>query len=189
VAVEISLSQLLESREARVREQERLLRAYPDGTLICLTVQFPGPVKRDISSILVGEAGITALEEAFQERLYEDVRDLETGFEAFYIVPESPEEAKRRCCEIEDTHPWGRLMDIDVILPAANPADNATPATLATPAGTPAAAAPLSRAALGLPERKCLLCDRPARECIRARTHSLTELQARIDALLSEQFR
>jgi triphosphoribosyl-dephospho-CoA synthase len=39
---------------------------------------------------------------------------------------------------------------------------------------------------LGLPQRACLLCSEPARECIRAQRHGLAELQARVDALLED---
>ena len=162
--MEVRLEDILAAREARVRRQQELLAAWPDAALLCLTVVFPGPVKRDERSVRVGEAGVTAIREAFATAiLSEEIRDLETGFEAFFVVDASPEETKLHACAIEDTHPWGRLMDMDVIVDGPRP---------------------LSRSAIGLPERRCLLCDRPARECMRARTHTLAELQARIDSLL-----
>ncbi len=163
----VSLEDILAAREARVRRQQELLAAWPDAALLCLTVVFPGPVKRDKRSVRVGEAGVTAVREAFATSiLFEEIRDLETGFEAFFVVDASPQEAKLRACAIEDTHPWGRLMDIDAVAPGPRP---------------------LSRTEIGLPERRCLLCDRPARECMRARTHTLAELLSRIDALLSKE--
>ena len=162
----VSLEDILAAREARVRRQQELLAEWPDAALLCLTVVFPGPVKRDERSVRVGEAGVAAVREAFATAvLFEEIRDLPTGYEAFFVVDALPQEAKLRACAIEDTHPWGRLMDMDVI--ASGPR-------------------PLSRTEVGLPERRCLLCDRPARECMRARTHTLAELQARIDVLLSK---
>ena len=163
----VSLEDILAAREARVRRQQELLAEWPDAALLCLTVVFPGPVKRDERSVRVGEAGVTALREAFATAIMlEEIRDLNTGFEAFFVVDALPQEAKLRACAIEDTHPWGRLMDIDVVAPGPRP---------------------LSRTEIGLPERRCLLCDRPARECMRARTHSIMELQACIDAILSKE--
>lgn len=176
----VSLEDILAAREARVRRQQELLAAWPDAALLCLTVVFPGPVKRDKRSVRVGEAGVTAVREAFATSiLFEEIRDLETGFEAFFVVDASPQEAKLRACAIEDTHPWGRLMDIDVLIDA--------PHSLGMTGEEPGMTTPLSRATIGLPERRCLLCDRPARECMRARTHTLAELLSRIDALLSKE--
>ena len=182
----VSLEDILSAREARVRRQQELLAEWPDAALLCLTVVFPGPVKRDERSVRVGEAGVAAVREAFATSiLFEEIRDLPTGYEAFFAVDALPQEAKLRACAIEDTHPWGRLMDIDVLTDAPH-----SPGMTRDPSFhglSVESLRPLSRTEVGLPERRCLLCDRPARECMRARTHTLAELQARIDALLREE--
>ena len=156
---EITLNQLLESRDRRVERQAALLAGNPGSTLICLTVQFPGTVKRSPESLIVAEAGVDALLDGFGShvrmlRKY----DLETGFEAFLLVDLSPENAKKTACDIENTHPLGRLMDIDVIVPSEN------------------GPVPLSREELGFPPRLCLLCNLPVRECMRKKSHSKEEL-------------
>lgn len=163
----ISLTELLAARDNRAARQRELLTAWPERTLLSLTVVLPGAVKRDERSLRVGEAGVAAVRETLQP-LYEEIRDLGTGFEAFFIVAADRLAAKRRACRIEDTHPWGRLMDIDVL-----EADGES-------------VRPISRTAVGLPERRCLLCGRPARECMRARTHSPEALQEAVDAILSK---
>ena len=61
----ITLEQLLASRDARAQHQRDLLAAWPGHTLICLTVQFPGPVKRSASTLIVGGAGMAALLDKF----------------------------------------------------------------------------------------------------------------------------
>ena len=43
------------------------------------------------------------------------IRDFNTGFEAFLLTSLGEEDAKRLCVGIEEEHPLGRLMDIDVI--------------------------------------------------------------------------
>lgn len=160
----ISLEQLLESRDRRVQHQRQLLAAYPACSLICLTVQLPGPVKRNTQSLLVGGAALAALLEKFGSVLsHVQVRDLETGYEAYLLVPLPALPVKKICCEIEQAHPLGRLMDLDVLGPDG----------LA-----------LERTALGLAPRRCLLCDEPARFCMRARTHTPEQLQARIGAMI-----
>lgn len=157
----ITLQQLLASREARAAHQAQLLREHPGQTLVCLTVIPPGNEKRTDWSVPVALAGAEAVRRALAPSR-EEVRDLETGYEAYFLVDGDPLEIKRTCCGLEDTHPWGRLMDIDILKPS------------------PGGAVPVSRSAVGLPERRCLVCERPARECMRNRSHSLEQLQERI---------
>ena len=159
----ISLDQLLDSRDRRVQHQKQLLLAYPGCSLICLTVQLPGPVKRSRESLIIGQAGLAELLNKFGNVLrHTHVRDLETGYEAYLVVPMKARDVKRICCKIEDTHPLGRLMDIDVL-------DGVEP---------------LSRADLGLPARRCLLCENEARYCMRAQTHSTEQLLEKIRELV-----
>lgn len=159
----ITLEHLLDSRDRRVQHQKQLLLAYPGCSLICLTVQLPGPVKRSRESLIIGGAGLAALLGLFGSVLrHVQVRDLETGYEAYLLVPLPSLEVKRRCCKIEDEHPLGRLMDIDVM-----DGDE-----------------PLSRADLGLPARQCLLCSNEARYCMRARTHTTEELLEKISQMV-----
>ena len=77
-------------------------------------------------------------------------------------VESPPLSVKRAAVALEDSHPLGRLFDLDVIGPDG----------------------PLSRTEIGAPERRCLLCDRPARLCMRGHRHSYQELLAAIDTLL-----
>ena len=161
----ISLEQLLESRDARVSHQKELLAAFPGNTLVCLTVQLPGAVKRSAHSLIVGGAGLSSLLEKFGSVLsHAQVRDLETGYEAYLAVRLPAVLVKRQCVSIEEEHPLGRLMDIDVF----------------TSEG------PLDRSALGLAPRKCLLCDNEVRYCMRARTHTQAELLDVIKKMLDD---
>ena len=128
--MEITLEQLLGARDDRFARQLSLTQAWPDRTLVCLTVVLPGSVKRDARSLKVAEA------------------------------------AKKACCEIENEHPYGRLMDLDVIERVGD------------------TVVPVSRERVGEQPRRCLLCSRPARECMRAHTHTPAEISAAIDHLL-----
>lgn len=196
----ITLDQLLASRDARVEHQMELAEKFPRASLICLTVMLPGPVKRDWRSLAIAHAGIDALHAVFgghgsgmdtpcsastchSERaqrveeshlLFSEERDLETGFEAYFVVDVPVLEAKRLCCQIEDSHPLGRLMDIDVLRsPIGSGMTEGSGMT-----------SPVSRTEIGLPERRCLLCDKPARECMRAHTHTREELADKILSML-----
>lgn len=167
--MEITLDELLASREERQARQLELLQRHPEATLVCLTVIMPGPVKRDIRSLVVAQAALDALLARFGGELKDiRTRDLPTGYEAYLLVSCSPEEAKRAVCLMEDTHPLGRMFDMDVL---------------------EATGRALSRTELGLEARRCLLCGREARWCMRNNTHTREELLAEIDRRIAAYVR
>ncbi len=167
--MEITLDQLLASREERASFQKELLKGYPGKTLVCLTVIMPGKVKRNLQSLVVAQAAVTALVTAFGDSMLKlRLRDLPTGYEAYLVTPLSNEEAKKVTCRIEDTHPLGRLFDLDVI---------------------DADGIPVPRESVGLSARKCLICDNEARYCMRNRTHTMDELAAKIDEMIESYVR
>ena len=160
----VSLDALLKSRDERSVRQKELLASFPGCSLVCLTVMFPGAVKRPRDSLIVGGAGIAALLDRLSEQLkHSEIRDLATGYEAYFVVPASAVELKKICCEIEESHPLGRLMDMDAIGPDG---------------------IPLERSELGLPPRKCLLCGRDARICMREKAHDYKELNEKIKHII-----
>ena len=67
--------------------------------------------------------------------------------------------------ELEHSHPLGRLWDIDVLTPEGEI---------------------LSRRDYSLPPRRCLLCEQSAAVCARGKTHQLTDLLNRMEALLND---
>ncbi|MBQ7691101.1 MAG: citrate lyase holo-[Muribaculaceae bacterium] len=164
--MEITLDQLLASRDRRHEKQLSLLSAHPRHTLVCVTVALPGPVKRNAHSLIIANAALTAVLECFRNTLADvEACDLATGFEVYLLSSVTPLEAKRLCCHIEDTHPLGRLMDLDVL---------------------EADGSPLPRTAVGEQPRRCLLCDHEARYCMRAHSHTLEQLQQHIAQMIAE---
>lgn len=189
----ITLEQLLESRDRRAQHQQELLQAFPGCSLVCLTVQPPGPVKRSRESLLTGGAGLSALLDKFGSVLrHAQVRDLVTGYEAYLLVALPPRLTKQLCVDIEDRHPLGRLMDLDVVFAPSPVVGESTemPHSVDTKAQTPGVstntAVIVDRAALGLPERRCLLCGQPARYCMRARTHTTAQLLEKIHQMVED---
>ena len=130
----------------------------------------PGPLKRSAMSLKIAAAAVEAVHGAFTT-VYEDLRDLETGYEGYFIVDMDPLEAKKLAVHLEETHPLGRLFDLDVILSLKKAvfADGVRP---------------LGREELGLEPRTCIICGRPVRECMRTRKHSTEELLSRIEAII-----
>ena len=167
----ITLHELLASRDARHATQQKLLAEHSGKTLVCLTVVVPGSVKRNHQSLTAAHAAVEAMRKAFHinssSHDYTSLpfieRDLETGYEAYLITPTPLLEAKRIAVQIEDTHPLGRLFDIDII--------NAD-------------GVPISREAIGEKPRRCLICEHEARYCMRMRWHTQEEIWAKINEMV-----
>ena len=167
----ITLHELLASRDARHATQQKLLAEHSGKTLVCLTVVMPGSVKRNQQSLTAAHAAVEAMREAFGLNASNNdashgsliERDLETGYEAYLITPIPLLEAKRIAVKIEDTHPLGRLFDIDII---------------------DADGVPISRDAIGERPRRCLVCEHEARYCMRMRWHMQEEIWAKINEMI-----
>ena len=164
---------------------------------MCLTVVMPGSVKRNHQSLVVAHAAVEQIIGNYELGVRNDElrvksdelgvrndelgvksdelgvryggrlieRDLETGYEAYLITPLPLLEAKRLAVQIEDTHPLGRLFDIDIIDKDG---------------------VPVSRDRVGSRPRRCLVCDREARYCMRMRWHTQEEIWERINAMVDE---
>ena len=180
----ITLDELLASRDARHAMQQKLMAEHSGKTLVCLTVVMPGSVKRNQQSLTVARAAVKAMRKAYNisddqlpetELLTNELktetreclveRDLNTGYEAYLITSLPLLEAKRVAVDIEDTHPLGRLFDIDVI---------------------DAQGIPVSRDRVGGQPRRCLVCDHEARYCMRMRWHTQEEIWARIKQMTDD---
>ena len=163
----VTLNELLASRDSRHAMQQKLLAEHSGKTLVCLTVVMPGSVKRNHQSLVVAHAAVEQLIGSYELGVRNDEclieRDLETGYEAYLITPLPLLEAKRIAVQIEDTHPLGRLFDIDIIDKDG---------------------VPVSRDRVGSRPRRCLVCDREARYCMRMRWHTQEEIWERINAMV-----
>ena len=168
--MEITLEQLLASRDRRQQRQRELLADGDSGlTLLCLTVVMPGPQKRNELSLTVAQAAVTELlRQLLGSLVYHETADLPTGFEGYFLVRQPLADAKRLACRIEDTHPLGRLFDIDAI-------------------GSDGV--PLDRQSIGLPSRRCLICGGDAHACMRNRTHPLPDLLHHIKLMVDAYVR
>lgn len=158
---EVTLAQILDARERRAAKQQELLQKY-GKPLICFTMNIPGPVKVSPEIEAAFRIGDHSLRR-FQ-LLHQEDTSAQTGFEKFYVAQNDPQSIKRACTVIEDTAPYGRLYDMDVLTPEGKK---------------------ISREELGLPRRKCLICEKDAAVCGRSRAHSVQELQKATGQLLS----
>ena len=87
--------------------------------------------------------------------MYYKLLDNITGPEGYFAVDMEVSLLKAAMCRIEEEHPLGRLMDIDVL---SAPGKH------------------VSRTTLGQQPRKCLVCGGMAAACTRSRAHPAEQL-------------
>ena len=165
---EVNLEEMLAAREQRVAKQQKLLKTYKQ-TLICFTMNIPGPIKVNHLVKSGFELGCYRLEKILstanypvlaQEKTWE-----KTGLEAYYVIGKDSLAVKKLMVELESQDALGRLFDIDVLKPDGSK---------------------VSREEIGLPGRLCLLCDKLAQECARSRTHTVVDLMKHVQQVLED---
>lgn len=165
---EVSLNEMLKAREVRAAHQMSLLKEFK-ATLICFTMNIAGPIKNSELIKRGYEKGKKMLEKDLQSHqitiLHFEESCTYTGNEGFYVVDADRETVQRITSEIEDASELGRLFDMDVLGSKGEKC---------------------GRAELGLPERRCLICGGPAKDCARSRRHSVAELQVKTLEILKD---
>ena len=149
--------------DARERRQADIARARRAGrTVISLSVNMPGADKcRPGVRSLARLAGEALARDAGAEVVVERADAL--GPWAIAVSALSPRAAKDVSVAIEAALPAGRLVDLDVHDAAGRQVD---------------------RASIGLAPRPCLICDRPAVECMRLERHPVGAAREAADRLL-----
>ena len=163
-ATQITLDELLNAREERVRTQAAMLREHR-VPLICFTMNVAGPVK---TSPLIERAfgeGVRLIDGEISPYEVLERREEHTncGPVSFYSVRADANVLKARMVDIEQKHPIGRLFDIDVI-----DVDGRK----------------MSRQG----ERGCMVCGAPGRACAAGRLHPVSELIALTNSMLTDYF-
>lgn len=163
---EATMLEILDNRERRVVRQRQLLTAY-GKTLVCFTMNIPGPVKNNDWICAGFQLGRQRLLDVMKASgiplLHREETSAVTGCEGFFVVDAPARRVKALTVQLEDRDDLGRLFDMDVLSPDGKKC---------------------SREELGLPERKCLLCGKSARVCGPIRAHSAGELWQKTQELL-----
>lgn len=164
---EVTLQQMLEAREARVRAQEALVGKY-GLPLVSFCMNIPGPVKSSPLILRGFQEGITRLELALHQQKLAVVWSAQareiTGPEALYVVDAPASRLKALCLELEEQDGLGRLFDMDVLAPDGAKLDRPTP-------------------------RACLVCGKAGKGCASRRVHSVAQLQEAVRDILTDHFR
>lgn len=166
---EVTLMQMLDAREKRVWEQNRLMETYK-MPVICFTMNIPGPVKYTSLIARSFRWGLSALDARLPKGkvLHRSVSEEVTGCTAMFAVDMTAGQAKKICVAVEESCPMGRLFDMDVLT-----ADGAK----------------LDREDYGGGSRDCIVCGEKGRGCASRRIHSVAELQNASNKLMADHFR
>lgn len=159
------LKQVLDGREQRVEKQGILLQE--GGLVVQVALNVPGFPKRieGDEKVLLKAMDLFSSSFGTEGRVASPFR-LDNGAGLAFLLAyrgRDPVQAKRCAVEVETEQPWGRTLDMDIL----------------TPCGS------LSRKDLGLPPRRCLLCEREAKVCSRLGAHEIRDLRLVLADLLS----
>lgn len=147
---------ILAEREERVHVQEELIKKY-NSSLICIRVNYPGVIKNDYVSIGIMKILCDMVIKEFSNHiLYKKFNITAEGPIIILVVDEVSMDIKNRTVGIEENHPLGRFVDIDVY-------DKYNRS--------------LSRKDLGLDSRRCYICENYAHICVRQRQHNEKEIK------------
>lgn len=161
---QVILTDMLLCRERRAQIQDTFLTQY-HCPVISFCMNIPGPVKTNEPIRAAFDSGKHALL-AKLESTQAKIKNLleiheKTGDELLLAVDYPAQKIKDLTTDIEETHPVGRLFDLDVI--------------------------DINGQKLSRPSfRKCIICGCQAQECARTRKHSVDEMQAKIEEMLME---
>ncbi|WP_352403093.1 citrate lyase holo-[acyl-carrier protein] synthase [Pyramidobacter sp.] len=154
----VSLAQMLAARERRAARQRDMLRGG-GKSLISYTLNMPGEIKQFPLAQSFFRHGLARLERHLARNgisiVTKACRVEPTGSEAMLLTDGAPADVKRLTVALEVSSPASRLYDMDVLA-----SDGVK----------------ISREALGLPPRRCVICGRAAMDCAPRRIHPAREL-------------
>jgi len=165
----VTLEEMLSFREKKVSMQEALHKKHEEATIVALGMNIPGPRKTSPGIFQAFSAGEEELDRLFLEHglavMEETVVKEKAGYIKLYAVKSQDSLfVKKITIHMEETHPLGRLFDIDVYDEAGNG---------------------IGRAELGYPVRRCLICETDAKLCGRSRSHTVEELYGRVESMIN----
>ena len=161
---EVTLSQMLDAREERVKKQQDILSRFR-LPLISFTMNIAGPIK---TSPLIERSffeGVKLIKKSLPQDsiIYQDIVIKPTGCEAMFSVKYEASKLKDICSSLEEGLTIGRLFDMDVINADGSKLERRNP-------------------------RNCVVCGAPGRICAAGRVHPVAEIQAVTREIMENHF-
>lgn len=154
------IEEFLFDREKRVAYQEELMKNNKDKTLVTIRVNYPGIEKSNyITDDIVNIIYNDILSYHHKYIVYNDKYKNREGLVCHLLFDVDFVRIKKLMIDIEEKHPLGRCVDIDVYTFK----DGKTIG--------------ISRSHLYKAPRKCFICDLDAKICSRAQSHTIKEIK------------
>jgi holo-ACP synthase / triphosphoribosyl-dephospho-CoA synthase len=147
------IDSILLSREQKQIHIQKLLKDY--DLVISVKSNIPGSHKNIVEAYLLVRLFYVELAKKFK---FKKITLMESADGPYYLIPleqGNHNEIKLQLIELENMHPLGRFIDLDVHHQLSQS---------------------ISRVDLGIPFRKCYLCERDAHVCARNQTHDIHDL-------------
>lgn len=146
---------ILDAREKRYNFTMNLIHEYRQPVL-CAKINYPGTDKNTTQAEFAFKELKAVVKKAFDgDAEFSCTLEGADGSSFLIVLPSGAEAAKMKAIEIEETHPLGRIFDIDIY---------------------DLKGAPIDRSAVGKDPRACVVCGKPARNCMRSGSHRLEEV-------------
>lgn len=155
--VPVTLSDMLDAREARQRRQQELTARF-SLPLVCFTMNIAGERKDTPAIRFAFSRGLDSLLSRLGDPVFSQVSYETTGCTAYLVYDHPAAVIKQAAMETEDTA-VGRLYDIDVL-----DKDGVKQSRRI--------------------ERRCIVCGAPVFQCARSRAHGLSEVVAHTNGIL-----
>jgi holo-ACP synthase len=153
------MTQLLNDMEERYQKQCDMITLF-NLPIISFSINMPGSEKNNETIIEIFSLGLSEIEAVLSNSNIQIV-DRFCNFKAFsgpsiiLSINDKPDRIKKLMVDIENNHPIGRLLDIDVIDEQFNP---------------------ISRTDFGFQARRCLVCNNYAKNCSRSQRHDMVDV-------------
>lgn len=154
-----NVAQLLDDREERYKKQIEMITVH-NLPIISFTINTPGSEKNNEIIKNIFKSGLKKIEAVLWDNSI-DIIDRYCSTDGFsgpvimLSIASNPIKTKELMVDIENNHPLGRLLDIDVIDIQLNH---------------------ISRCTLGFEARKCLICNESAKICSRSQRHDMVDV-------------
>lgn len=163
--IQVELPAMLDWREGRAFLQ-RELREKHHAPLISFSLNIPGPVKTNAELLRLFEEGLAAITSLLEDMkitvLESRERHAPAGDECLLAFLGDAALVKQKMTALEESHPLGRLFDIDILDSQGQKLSRPVP-------------------------RCCLICGEQAQTCARSRRHSVEELMEKIETMLKNR--
>lgn len=163
----INLTEILDRKEKRQEIINELSNKYKDCSVLIFTLNIPGPIKinNKINELFIyGKKQIKyKLKKLSLKKIYQRDYILVTGPEMILVIQGDSKEFKKEMIYLENTE-IGRIFDIDIFNNGRF----------------------ISRTDLNSEERKCFICNKPAKVCARSRAHTVNEMLIHIEKIIKK---